>query len=135
MVKPREYKVTNRAAMVGRFIEVSPGDLIPAVRRTRKHPNQKWRTLRESVRLQGVISPIIVNSANVIVDGQLRVEIAIQLRLRTVPVMRVEHLSDAELRAFGIAANRMPATADWDMEELASSLRISGRTMPVSTSR
>lgn len=104
--------------MVGRFLEVSPGDLSPAARRTRKHPAQKRRTLLESIRTQGIISPIIVNSGNVIVDGHLRFEIAVQLELRTVPVLRVEHLSDAELRAFGIAANRMPANADWDMDEL-----------------
>lgn len=118
MVKPRAYKITNRAAMVGRFVEICPGDLVAAARRTRRHPSQKRRALLESIRLQGIISPIIVNSANVIVDGHLRVEVALQLQLRTVPVMRVEHLSDAELRAFGIAANRMPANADWDMEEL-----------------
>ncbi|HVR90611.1 MAG TPA: DNA methyltransferase [Novosphingobium sp.] len=118
MVKPRIFKVSNRAAMVGRFLEVSPGDLSPAARRTRKHPAQKRRALLESIRTQGIISPIIVNSRNVIVDGHLRVEIAVQLQLRTVPVLRVEYLSDAELRAFGIAANRMPANADWDMDEL-----------------
>lgn len=84
----------------------------------RKHPARKRRTLLESVRTQGIISPIIVNAGNVIVDGHLRVEIAVQLNLRTVPVVRVEHLTQAELRAFGIAANRMPANADWDMDEL-----------------
>lgn len=118
MVKPRVYKVTNRAAMVGRFVEVSPSELSPAARRTHKHPLQKRRTLFESIRTQGIISPIIVNAANVIVDGHLRVEIAVQLNLRTVPVVRVEHLSEAELRVHAIAANRMPATATWDLDEL-----------------
>lgn len=118
MVKPRVYKVTNRAAMVGRFVEVSPSELSPAARRTHRHPLQKRRTLFESIRTQGIISPIIVNAANVIVDGHPRVEIAVQLNLRTVPVVRVEHLSEAELRVHAIAANRMPATATWDLDEL-----------------
>jgi DNA modification methylase len=59
-----------------------------------------------------------VNAANVIVDGHLRVEIAKKLGLATIPVIRLEHLSDAELRAYALAANKLPSVANYDMDAL-----------------
>ena len=118
MVSNPKYKTSNRSALIGRWEEVDPLELIPAACQTRKHPAHKARTLLASIRANGIITPIIVNSANVIVDGILRVEQALKLGLRSVPVVRVEHLSEAELRSYAIAANRMPATVRWDMDAL-----------------
>lgn len=118
MKKCKLSRNSNRSSLVGRWEEVDPKALNAAVRRTRKHPVQKVRTLKASIHSQGIITPIIINAAGVIVDGRLRVEIACQLGLASVPVVRVEHLDDAELRAFAIAANRMPANVTWDLDNL-----------------
>ena len=53
-----------------------------------------------------------------VVDGNLRLEIAKKLELITVPVIRIEHLDEAELLAYGIAANKMPGVANIDFEAL-----------------
>ena len=118
MVGYPKDRTTNRSTLIGRWEKVDPRELSPAARQTRKHPAHKARTLLASIRANGIITPIIVNSANVIVDGILRVEQALKLGLRSVPVVRVEHLSEAELRSFALAANRMPATVRWDMDVL-----------------
>ncbi|KQR80517.1 hypothetical protein ASG07_15365 [Sphingomonas sp. Leaf343] len=65
-----------------------------------------------------MLNPVAINSSNVIVDGHLRVEIAHKLGLRTVPVIRIAHMSDAELRAYAIAANKLPAVANYDINAL-----------------
>ncbi|MGQ0589108.1 MAG: DNA modification methylase, partial [Sphingosinicella sp.] len=64
------------------------------------------------------IDPPIINSAKVIVDGHLRWEVARALGLEMVPVIMIEHLSDAELRAFAIATNKLPAVANYDVAAL-----------------
>ena len=113
----KSYK-SNRATAVGRWEEVAVGLLRPAARRTRSHPTGKKRTLEGSIREHGILDPVTVNAANVIVDGHLRVEIAKKLGLATIPVIRLEHLSDAELRAYALAANKLPSVANYDMDAL-----------------
>jgi ParB-like chromosome segregation protein Spo0J len=71
-----------------------------------------------SIREYGILDPVTINSADVIVDGHLRVEIARKLGFRTVPAIRIAHLSDAELRAYAIAANKLPAVANYDVDAL-----------------
>ncbi|MEN2786500.1 DNA methyltransferase [Sphingomonas qilianensis] len=92
--------------------------LVPAVRRTRTHSGKKRQTLEASIQEYGMLDPITVNSANVIVDGHLRWEMAQKLGFREVPVIRISHLSDAELRAFAIAANKLPSVASYDLDAL-----------------
>ena len=52
-----------------------------------------------------------------------RVEAAKQLGLETVPVIRLEHLSDAQKRAYILADNRLAEKAGWDREILAIELQ------------
>lgn len=109
---------SNRATLVGQWAEVAPGSLKPAKRRTRSHPKSKMRALRGSIAANGIVAPIVIDAEGGIVDGHLRAEIAIELGLPTVPVIRVDHMSEADLKALAIAANRMPADVTWDMDAL-----------------
>jgi DNA modification methylase len=109
---------SNRATAVGHWEEVAVTLLRPAARRTRSHPSGKKRALEASIREHGVLDPVTVNASNVIVDGHLRVEIAKKLGLATLPVIKIEHLNDAELRAYAIAANKLPAVASYDLDAL-----------------
>lgn len=109
---------SNRAAAVGEWELIDVTLLKPAARIVRKHPAAKRRTVEKSISEQGIVSPIIINSANVIVDGNLRVDVARKLGFRQVPAVRVEHLSDAELRAYALAANKLPGNATYDLDAL-----------------
>ena len=109
---------SNRAAAIGEWDQVELAALKPAVRRTRTHPSHKQRTLEASIREHGLLDPVTINAGNVIVDGHLRVEIARKLGFRTVPVIRIAHLNDAELRSYAIAANKLPSVANYDFDAL-----------------
>ena len=109
---------SNRSSASCAWEEIEVASLHPATRRTRTHPGSKRRSLEGSIREYGILDPVTINSANVIVDGHLRVELARKLGFRTVPTIRVAHLSDAELRAYAIAANKLPAVANYDLQEL-----------------
>jgi ParB-like chromosome segregation protein Spo0J len=55
----------------------------------------------------------------VIIAGHGRVEAARSLGLETVPTIRIEHLSDAQKRAYVLADNKLALNAGWDPEILA----------------
>jgi DNA modification methylase len=68
------------------------------------------------------INPIIVDSNNVILAGHGRVEAAKLLGFTTAPVLRLDHLSEAEKRAYVLADNKLAQNAGWDRDALAIEL-------------
>jgi DNA modification methylase len=53
-----------------------------------------------------------------IVAGVSRWEAALLLELSTIPVIRVEHLTEGQLRLFAIADNKLPEGVEWIDDEL-----------------
>lgn len=115
---PKHTSGSNRLAAVCPHEHVVLAELTPVARRTRTHPGLKRRMVEASIVEHGILNPLAVNAAGVIVDGHLRYEIAKELCLQTFPVIRIEHLSDAELRAYVIAANKLPSVAHVDVDAL-----------------
>jgi len=70
---------------------------------------------------------VIVDGAGTIIAGHARVLAARQLGLPTVPTIRVEHLSEAERRAYILADNKIAENAGWDPELLRVELEFLSR--------
>lgn len=66
--------------------------------------------------------PIVAQSDGVIVDGHLRLKAARKLGLAEVPVVLADDLSEAQIKAFRLLANRSVSWAEWDEELLALEL-------------
>jgi ParB-like chromosome segregation protein Spo0J len=62
--------------------------------------------------------PIVVKSDGLIVDGHLRYKAARHLGLTEVPVVLADELSDEQIKAFRLLANRSANWAQWDNELL-----------------
>ena len=60
---------------------------------------------------------------NTILAGHGRVEAAKLLGLATVPCLRIEHMTDAQKRAYILADNKIALNAGWDETILAEELR------------
>jgi DNA modification methylase len=71
----------------------------------------------------GVTSPVVADMRGAIVAGHARIEAATLIGLKHLPVIRLEQLSDTELRAYALADNRIALSAGWNREELAAELR------------
>lgn len=76
---------SNRASAVGCWEEIAVAKLRPAARLSRKHSGAKRRSLEASISEYGLLDPITINSADVIVDGHLRWEVARKLGFKMVP--------------------------------------------------
>ena len=85
----------------------------------RKHPKRQLRKLEKGIREFGFVVPALVDGDNVIIAGHARVEAATNVGLTEVPIVRVTHLSRAQVRALRIADNRLAELAEWDAETLA----------------
>ncbi len=59
-----------------------------------------------------------------IISGHARLEAARFLKLQYVPVRRIEHLTEAQIRAYIIADNKLAENAGWDLVSLAGELKF-----------
>jgi DNA modification methylase len=101
-------------------IEERPVDLLKAFpRNARVHSKKQIHQIAASIREFGFTNPILIDQADVIIAGHGRVEAARSLGLQVVPTIRIEHLSDAQKRAYVIADNKLALNAGWDREILA----------------
>jgi len=80
--------------------------LIPNARNARTHSDTQIAEIAGSIAAFGFMTPVLVDGTGVIIAGHGRVLAARQLRLDRVPVIVVEHLNDAEKRAYAIAGQR-----------------------------
>ncbi len=71
-----------------------------------------------SIKEFGFKNPILIDKENVIIAGHTRLKAAKKLGMEEVPVIRVEDLTENQIKAFRIADNKTVEFAEWDMELL-----------------
>lgn len=75
-----------------------------------------------SIKEFGFKVPIVVDKNNVIVAGHTRYKAAKKLKLKTVPCIVADDLSEEQVNAFRLADNKTGELALWDEEKLAKEL-------------
>jgi ParB-like chromosome segregation protein Spo0J len=71
-----------------------------------------------AIREFGFRIPIVAKSDGLVVDGHLRLKAARKLGLTEVPVALADELTDAQIKAFRLLANRSATWAEWDNDFL-----------------
>ena len=97
---------------------VSIDKLIPYVNNARTHSKEQINKLRSSLREFGFINPVIIGRDYGIIAGHGRVMAAREEGINEVPCVFVDHLTEAQKKAYIIADNRMALDAGWDEEIL-----------------
>ncbi len=97
---------------------VSIDKLIPYINNARTHSPEQINKLRSSLREFGFINPVIVDKDYNIIAGHGRVIAAKAENFTEVPCVLVDHLTEAQKKAYIIADNRMVLDAGWDEELL-----------------
>jgi hypothetical protein len=75
-----------------------------------------------SIREFGFKVPVVIDRDGVIIAGHTRVQAAKKLKLREIPCIVADDLSDEQVRAFRLADNKVAEFAEWDMDMLAEEL-------------
>ena len=102
---------------------VDANDLKRRNRHVHKHSDQQIALLAKSMKTFGNIVPVLIDKNDFIISGHARVHAAVAAGFEKVPAIRVEHLSDAEARAFAIADKKLSEMGEWDMSVLADELQ------------
>lgn len=118
---------------MARAIEMWPLErLVPYERNPRTHSPEQVTRIAASIEQFGFNNPLLVDSQDGIIAGHGRLLAARQLGLGEVPVIVLDHLTDAQRRAYVIADNKLAELAGWDDELLALELAtLDGEDFPL----
>lgn len=92
-------------------------------RNARTHSKAQIQQIAASIEEFGFVNPVLIDGDGQIIAGHGRVEAAKLLKLKDVPVLRIEHMSEAQKRAYVIADNQLALRAGWNDEILAIELQ------------
>lgn len=93
-------------------------ELIPYQNNTRTHSKEQIIKLRSSLKEFGFVNPVLIDKDNGVIAGHGRIEAAKLEKIKEVPCVRIEHLTEAQKKAYIIADNRLAMDAGWDEELL-----------------
>ena len=111
---------TTPAAKLPWMVEMlPPGKLKPAKRNARTHNEKQIDLLANSILRFGFIKPVVIDDRGRIVAGEGAWLAARKLGLKLIPVIRVSHLSETQLRAYALADNQLATKSGWNRELLS----------------
>ena len=91
--------------------------VIPYARNPRKN-QEAVSKVAASIKEFGFKQPIVVDAENVVIAGHTRLMAAQQLEIKKVPVVVADDLTEAQVKAYRIADNRVSQEAEWDYDLL-----------------
>jgi len=107
-------------------IELIPLDqIIPYHNNPKEHPPEQVKKIASSIKEFGFLVPVIVDSDYDLIAGHGRYEAAKLIGMDKVPGLKAEHLTDAQVKAFRLADNRV-AESEWNYEQLLTELDLVG---------
>lgn len=101
----------------------SPAVLKPRKSNPRTHSKAQLKQIADSIRTFGFTNSVLVDEDNRLIAGHGRIEAAIQLGITRVPTVCLAGMTEAQIRAYVIADNRLAENAGWDAEVLAIELQ------------
>ena len=86
--------------------------------------------LMKSIEEFGFNVPIILDKNNVVIAGHTRLKAAESLGFKSVPCLRVDDLTEEQVKAFRLADNKTAELSRWDFEKLYGELNSLKVTVP-----
>jgi site-specific DNA-methyltransferase (adenine-specific) len=96
-------------------------DLVPYAKNAKKHDEKQIKNVVESIKQFGFAQPLVVDKNNVLIIGHCRLIAAKRLKLKTVPVLRMEDLTEDQVKKLRLLDNKLNES-DWDFDMLSDEL-------------
>lgn len=101
---------------------ISADQLIPYGKNAKRHPAEQIARIAESIKQFGFRQPIVVGKDNVVIIGHGRLLAAKRLNLESVPVVKVDDLTDEQVKMLRLADNSV-AESEWNMDLLIEEIK------------
>jgi DNA modification methylase len=98
-------------------------ELRPDPNNPRLHSRSQVRRIARSIDAFGFNVPVLIDAADQIIAGHGRVLACTQLGWEEVPTICLDHLTEAQARAFMLADNRLTEISEWDEQLLAQQFK------------
>ena len=96
-------------------------ELIPYEKNPRRN-DEAVDYVANSIKEFGFKVPIVIDKNNVIVAGHTRLKASKKLKLKEVPCIIADDLTDEQIKAFRLADNKVGEIAEWDIDLLDTEL-------------
>ena len=120
---PPDPSAGSAVRLPGKLVHWPIDRLRPYERNPRTHSPEQITKIAASLLEFGWTNPILVDGEAGIIAGHGRLLAARELGMKTVPVIELTHLTEAQKRAYVIADNRLALDAGWDEDLLAEELK------------
>lgn len=101
---------------------LTPEDLIPYAKNAKIHDREQIDQIKESIQQFGMNDPVAIWKGNIIIEGHGRLLACKELKLDKIPVIRLDHLSDQQRRAYCLAHNQLTMNTGFDLDLLKAEL-------------
>ena len=108
----------NKTQTTSEMQLVAIDKLVPYANNARTHSTEQINKLRSSLREFGFVNPVIIDRDYSVIAGHGRIAAAKEEGIREVPCVFVDHLTEAQKKAYILADNRMALDAGWDEDML-----------------
>lgn len=98
-------------------------DLNPRATNPRTHSKKQIAQIAKAIQRFGFTNPVLVDDNNGVIAGHGRLAAAKTIGLAEVPTVRLSAMSEAEIRAYVIADNKLAENAGWDRTLLGLELQ------------
>jgi DNA modification methylase len=102
---------------------VSVDTLIPYAKNARTHSDEQVAQIAGSIKEFGFNNPVLVDKDNSVIAGHGRLMAARKLGYKEVPVVKLEHLTESQRKAYILADNRIALNSGWDTSMLSLELQ------------
>ena len=102
---------------------VSVDALIPYAKNARTHSDEQVAQIAGSIKEFGFNNPVLVDKDNSVIAGHGRLMAARKLGYKEVPVVKLEHLTESQRKAYILADNRIALNSGWDTSMLSLELQ------------
>lgn len=104
------------------ILTVSIDSIKPYENNAKEHPQKQIEQIKKSITDYGNNDPIAVDENNIIIEGHGRYEAMRQLGRDTVEIIRLDHLTEEQKKAYRLLHNKLTMNSEFDLEMLEQEL-------------
>ena len=101
--------------------EMKLADIKPYEKNQKKHPEEQVKNIATSIKKYGFVQPIVLSADNEIIIGHGRYLAAKQMKLKDVPCVYADNLTEEQIRELRIIDNKLNES-EWDIDFLKMDL-------------